>query len=429
MCSACSHCLLCFLSAMVAVMHAQSFHSLYRPAARTLNVTNTSEPLSSRPGVHLRAYSPQQRSVAPRACWTSHRGHTLLSSPSLPSGLGSPRSGAYWASRSYAPPATAKAPTQSQFGFTRRGSQARLLFKTTDADERRKLTQRPHMIEIDLDEILVLADAPGADISWYELASCWISVHPTSSRLPRNGALPKEVLPTSVPEATEMGSFMVSQPAWLGRGTDDAGRPVLKVKVQERISLLRQHLDTHCILFLWFRRTSVAEASVLLLGWRALPLQDASLYCRLAHWDITHTETCQLVAEARLRCHVSAVPGQIQLPHLEDVSPTTLDFKWSPPMQENGKSIEGYKLMFAQPPSRSWQLLEACVASTTYRLTNLTASTAYLVQISAVNAVGEGEHFKLEMVTAAELQSEDESARDDFVLSEPDEALNHAGLA
>merc|ERR1712151_303547 len=177
--------------------------------------------------------------------------------------------------------------------------------------------------------------------------------------------------------------------------------------------LRTERLHTHCILYLWCQKQSLFGMEVSLLGWRALSLRDQSLYGRLAAWDVTHAESGEQVAEIRMRCFVATAPGVIQLPHLLTVQTTTVEIKWSPPVEDNGKPVIGYMLALLEPCTEDWITLCECLTSTTFVMRNLTPGTAYLVDVRAINEVGVGEHCELEVVTANE-QTDEELLGEEF---------------
>lgn len=172
----------------------------------------------------------------------------------------------------------------------------------------------------------------------------------------------------------------------------------------EHLSLRTEQLNTHFMLFLWLQRSSMfgGEATTQLLGCRALPLRDSSLYGRLAAWDISDIASGEQIAEARLRYAACKSPGPIQLPHLSKVGPTELTLSWSAPMDDGGLEVLDYKVELLPPGEDWWRPVCECTPAATRccTLTGLAAGTAYEVRISARNAVGQGEPCRLEVSTA-----------------------------
>jgi len=254
--------------------------------------------------------------------------------------------------------------------------------------------QRPHILQVELEEITLPGKLRGTEPSWFETTHYFISLHPSSARLPA------VELPEQVPQRTEDGFHMVfaAQPALA------AGNQCLCAEYHEHKSLRMDQLHTHFMLFLWLRRSSMfgAEVATELLGCRALPLRDASLYGRLAAWDISDVASGEQIAEARLRFAACTPPGPIQLPHLSEVGATELTLSWSAPLDDGGLDVLDYGVELLPPGEERWQPVCECTPSAERccTLRGLTAATTYGVSIFARNGAGLGESCRLEVSTS-----------------------------
>lgn len=267
--------------------------------------------------------------------------------------------------------------------------------------------RRPHLLDITIDTIEVdPATMPAAMASWHEVSRCFLSLHPRSGRLPGDGssASLETFFPDEVPQETLQGQYLVSQPTTLRKAVSDgegvAGRPVLVARPGEgKMTLKMARLHALCILYLWCRRSSLFGEESMLLGWRALPLRDDDLNGRLATWDILHAESGEQVAEVRMRCSVASTPGPIRLPLLEKASADAAELRWSPPLVDGGRPVLGYSIQMFDTWTNKWLQLCDCAPSTGYELPNLAPTQVYTVSICAVNEVGLGEPWRLEVHT------------------------------
>jgi len=285
--------------------------------------------------------------------------------------------------------------------------------------------RRPRLLEVEFEDITVNAGVFRTGLAWYEVARCFVSLHPSSARVPQNAAEVLGFLPVEVPLETQEWQHLVSQLAMLRSGGSlasaatgavsapgDVAGSSLRAQLDEKASLRMDRPHSHCIAFLWCRRGSMvpglSNEDVALLGWRAIPLRDESLHGRLAAWDFAHAETGEQVAVLRMRCSVATPPGAIQLPHLEESAPTCVRFHWSIPLADGGKPILGYQVSLLEPCSEDWVTLSECAPSTTFVVRNLTPGTAYLLDVKPVNDVGVGDGCELEVVTVDDHQESEE---------------------
>lgn len=250
-------------------------------------------------------------------------------------------------------------------------------------------------MQVDVEDLWFTGYQPEA--AWYESMRFIISLHPSSSRSP---CLKR---PRSVPTA-ECDECMISSARAVTSvsppGSED-GQPGLGLRFESRLSMRSTHLDTHLALYLWCRKASVFADEEVLLGCRAVPLRDTNLHGRLAAWDVFDIERGLEIAQVRLRCSMASVPGPIQLPHVSEVEPASLRLNWSPPLEDRGSPVIGYRIALLAPGSQ-WTTASECIKSTSFFIENLVASTVYLVDIRAINEVGAGESRELEVATVDE---------------------------
>jgi len=292
-------------------------------------------------------------------------------------------------------------------------------------------SRQPHLLDVDLEELSVSVDVvPDAQAAWYETTTCYVSLHPSSSMLPTSGGLAATVpeVPLDAPSATVDGSHLVSSAAVLRKECSDeaTGKLVFKASCNEQLTLRRERLDTHFVLYLWCKKKSVFGEEVSLLGSRVLPLRDTSLYGRLAAWDIVLLEdTEEPVGEVRMRFSVASAPGLIQLPHIVTAEPTCVEFHWSPPTKQNGRPVLGYGINVLEPCTQEWITLCEFTPEPTFVMRNLQPGTVYNVGILAYNAVGVGENAALEFCTQSEAVDSQEDVSADLEPMTPEQPFPH----
>lgn len=279
-------------------------------------------------------------------------------------------------------------------------SSQRMLSREAPEAKPRRSRHQPHVLDAELQEITFRADLPDVQTAWYESAGYFVSLHPSSARLP------SVELPEEVPHGIADGRHLAfaakparpQQPRAASEVATNEGE-YLCVDFEERLSLRTDRLHTHCVLYLWCRRRSVLSEDTKLLGYRALPLRDATLHGRLAAWDVFSLSSGEEIAHVRLRYSVWTTPGPIQLPHLDEVRPTEVTMHWSPPIDDQGVKVIGYQVSVLGPAEERWRTVSECTNSTSFKLDGLIPGTLYLVDIRAVNEAGVGEPCELEVST------------------------------
>ena len=72
------------------------------------------------------------------------------------------------------------------------------------------------------------------------------------------------------------------------------------------------------------------------------------------------------------------------------VSPTSISLNWSPPQNNGGSPITGYRIDYRIAPSATYATLVTLNNVTTYTHTNLTTGSTYIYRVYAINAMGTG---------------------------------------
>merc|ERR1712039_76321 len=92
---------------------------------------------------------------------------------------------------------------------------------------------------------------------------------------------------------------------------------------------------------------------------------------------------------------------------------SSLRLNWSPPLEDRGRPVLGYRVAFLAPGAEEWVIACDCTKSTSFSIDRLDAGTVYLVDIRAINEVGAGESRELEVSTADE-EKDLEASGDDL---------------
>ena len=72
------------------------------------------------------------------------------------------------------------------------------------------------------------------------------------------------------------------------------------------------------------------------------------------------------------------------------VSPTSVNLNWSPPQNNGGSPITGYRIDYRIAPSSTYSILVTLNNVTTYTHTGLTTGKTYIYRVYAINAIGTG---------------------------------------
>eukprot|EP00439_Symbiodinium_sp_Y106_P043368 s2231_g5.t1 len=253
------------------------------------------------------------------------------------------------------------------------------------------IEERPHLLEVELQELELHPDAPDLQPGMFESLKYFVSLHPRSEE-------PDHIpLPRDAPLQTVDGHYIVSQAQRAAKpglqvgifAGDDDERP--NQNPVEPFSLRMEKLDHHLVAYVWATKGA-------LLGTPALPV-----YAR--HSGAVRQQGHR-VAEMRLKYHVCTTPAAVTDLAMADVKQTEVTVKWSPPKNDHGAPVVGYKISILLDPQPNelpeWYTLCECTKSLNplYVVANLRGNTAYLLDVRAVNKVGAGDAGEFEIVTA-----------------------------
>lgn len=273
------------------------------------------------------------------------------------------------------------------------------------------IEERPHLLEVELQELELHPDAPDLQPGMFESLKYFVSLHPRSEE-------PDHIpLPRDAPLQTVDGHYIVSQAQRAAKpglqvgifAGDDDERPSQNpvVTFEEPFSLRMEKLDHHLVAYVWATKGTLLATPVTTLVGRALaPLQEYQLQRRPTTWGIFDILQGHRVAEMRLKYHVCTTPAAVTDLAMADVKQTEVTVKWSPPKNDHGAPIIGYKISILLDPQPNelpeWYTLCECTKSLNplYVVANLRGNTAYLLDVRAVNKVGAGDAGEFEIVTA-----------------------------
>ncbi|CAE7438053.1 TTN [Symbiodinium necroappetens] len=273
------------------------------------------------------------------------------------------------------------------------------------------IEERPHLLEVELQELELHPDAPDLQPGMFESLKYFVSLHPRSEE-------PDHIpLPRDAPLQTVDGHYIVSQAQRAAKpglqvgifAGDDDERPSQNpvVTFEEPFSLRMEKLDHHLVAYVWATKGTLLATPVTTLVGRALaPLQEYQLQRRPTTWGIFDILQGHRVAEMRLKYHVCTTPAAVTDLAMADVKQTEVTVKWSPPKNDHGAPVIGYKISILLDPQPNelpeWYTLCECTKSLNplYVVANLRGNTAYLLDVRAVNKVGAGDAGEFEIVTA-----------------------------
>jgi len=283
--------------------------------------------------------------------------------------------------------------------------------------------QRLHLLEVVLDELELHPDAPDLAPAWYESLNYFVSLHPRSEP---HQEIP---MPRDAPKATVAGKYLVSKiqppkapqvkvppkasrrPGGGGEEdgevkTDPTANPVVQYN-KEELALTMDHLDHHLVAYIWGKKSHVAKEEVTLVGRALAPLHEFKFQRKSTTWGVFDVLEGHRVAEMRLRYSVCTTPSSVLQPYLAEVKQTEVTIKWSPPANDHGAPVIGYKvaiLLDAKKGDEGPQWFTLCERTKTtnpvYVVANLIGNTAYMVDIRAVNKVGVGDPCEFQITTA-----------------------------
>eukprot|EP00435_Cladocopium_sp_Y103_P019459 s2081_g4.t1 len=232
------------------------------------------------------------------------------------------------------------------------------------------IEERPHLIEVELDELELHPDAPDLQAGWFESLKYFISLHPRSEE-------PDHIpLPRDPPLQSVDGHYLVSQaqkaykPAAQVGFSEDGPNQNLVATFEEAMSLPMEKLDHHLVAYVWAIKSGMMGAQTTTLVGRALaPLQDFQLQRKTTTWGIFDILAGHRVAEMRLRYHVCTTPAAVEDIHSADVKQSEVTVRWAPPKNDHGAQVIGYQISILLDPKPNeppqWYRLCECTKSKT----------------------------------------------------------------
>jgi hypothetical protein len=123
-------------------------------------------------------------------------------------------------------------------------------------------------------------------------------------------------------------------------------------------------------------------------------------------WGVFDVMKGNRVADMRVKYIVSTTPGPVLDPMLTEVQQTELKITWTPPQNDHGAPVLGYKvsIMLGQSVNEGPRWHTLCELTKTlnpvYMIANLTGNKVYTVDVRAVNKVGVGDACEFQVATA-----------------------------
>jgi len=145
---------------------------------------------------------------------------------------------------------------------------------------------------------------------------------------------------------------------------------------------------------------------VTLVGRSLAPLQEFALQRKYTKWGVFDVMKGNRVADMRVKYVVSTTPGPVLDPMLTEVQQTGLKIMWTPPQNDHGAPVLGYKvlIMLEQSVNEGPKWLTLCertkTANPVYVIANLKGNKVYTVDVQAVNRVGIGDACEFQVATA-----------------------------
>jgi len=252
-----------------------------------------------------------------------------------------------------------------------------------------KRHRRPHVLRVELDELRLNSGELALELAWYESARYFVSLHPSSVKLPT------VQWPREAPRPQPHAQYMASMPQAATSSEPEVYEQQEQVHFKEKLEMRVDRLDSHFILFLWCTRSGLLSEATVLLGYRPIPLRDASLYSRWAAWDIFDLQADRELAQLSIRLDVEPPPAQIRLPHLSDVKETKFTLNWSPPL---GSEPTAYAVSLRSHGAAVASLRQT-TSSREVCFDGLVPGCSYVLEVKGMNQAGWGDSCQLEAST------------------------------
>jgi len=263
---------------------------------------------------------------------------------------------------------------------------------------REQLELRKHMVEIELDEVRLFGETPDLVPDWHESTTYYASFHPCFDDM---------AIPLEAPKHSKDGEYLVSKSVKPRDApkTKKGEAKLQHLSFKEKLMLRNDHPIPSCQVLLWGRRGNIASEEIVLLGKTVISLFDYALQRKLIPWNVLDLNVPTPIAEMFMKYEVKTTPAAVQLLHLTDVQRTKVTLHWTPPLNDHGSPVQGYKveILLNNPQTGAqWQTLCECTKTlyTSYTVENLQGNTDYVINVMAVNEVGAGDPNEFQIQTA-----------------------------
>jgi len=255
---------------------------------------------------------------------------------------------------------------------------------------------RKHIIEFELDEVRLHQDSPELIAEWHQTTTYFISFHPFAE---------DPDIPMEAPKRTKDGEYLVSQNKACKEPTVKETGHLKHIPFKEKLILNTDQPIPSCQILLWGRKGNIAHEEIVLLGNTVVSLFDYTLQRKMIPWNVMDITVNMPVADLFMKYEVKTTPAAVQLLHLTDVHRDKVTLHWTPPLNDHGSPVQGYKIdILLTQPQTGAQWHELCPCTKTlypeYIVSNLTGNTEYLINVMAVNSVGAGDPYEFQIQTA-----------------------------
>lgn len=253
---------------------------------------------------------------------------------------------------------------------------------------------RKHILEFELEEVRLQRETPDLVPDWHESTTYYMSFHHFAD---------DAGVPLEAPKYTKEGEHLVSLSV-------AAVEPAVKsahlkhIPFKEKLIMHTEFPIPNCQILLWGRKGNIAAEDIVLLGRTVISLFDYTLQRKMVPWHVMDFTVEEPVAEMFMKYEVKTTPAPVQLLHLTEVKKDQVTLHWTPPLNDHGSPIQGYKIdiLLRDQTGAQWHTLCQCTKTlyTSYVVENLTGNTEYLINVMAVNGVGEGDPCEFQIQTA-----------------------------
>jgi hypothetical protein len=254
---------------------------------------------------------------------------------------------------------------------------------------------RKHILEFDIDKVSLLRETPDLVPDWHQGTKYYLSIHPF---------IDDPAIPIEAPKSTKDGEYAVTKEI-AAREPPVKGKHLKHIPFDEKVILHTEYPMPNCQILLWGTCGNIAHKETVLLGKCVISLFDYRMQRKVLPWIFKDFTVDAPAAEMYLKYEVKTTPAPVQLLHLTDVMTNKVTLHWTKPLNDHGAPIQGYKIeiMVNHPTTGpEWHTLCPCTKTTytAYIVDNLTGNTEYLINVKAVNMVGDGDPCEFQILTA-----------------------------